>query len=103
MRRWQYNVIVTQNIGAIKYSVSDSVEEKGTILKRKELPVNVWSVCGKLTTIHEESRGSTKNNRYGYISTVYFDENLNKIEAVVIYRICTRDCPEGVWDFPFVI
>ena len=43
------------------------------------------------------------NSHYGYISTVYFDENLTKIEAVVIYGICTRDRPEGVWDFPFAI
>ena len=33
-----YNVIVTQNTGAIKYSVSDSVEEKGTTVKRKKPP-----------------------------------------------------------------
>ena len=53
-------MIVTQNTGAIKYSVSDSVEEKGTIMKRKKPPVNSWSVCEKLTIIHEESRSSTE-------------------------------------------
>ena len=37
------------------------------------------------------------------ISTIYFDENLTKIEAVVIYEICTSDHPEGIWDFPFAI
>ena len=36
------------------------------------------------------------NNRYGYISIVYFDENLTKLEALVIYGIRTRDCPEGI-------
>ena len=40
------------------------------------------------------------NSRYGYIS---IDENLTKIEAVVIYGMCTRDRPEVVWDFPVVI
>ena len=57
MRHWQYNVIVTQNTGVIKYSVSDSVEEKGTIVKKP--PVNVWSVCDELGIMHEESRSST--------------------------------------------
>ena len=38
-----------------------------------------------------------------YFSTVYFDENLTKVEAVVIYGRCTRDRPEGVWDFSFAI
>ena len=52
-------MIVTQNIGAIKYSVSDSVEEKGTIVKRKKPPVNVWSVCEELVIIHKESRSNT--------------------------------------------
>ena len=28
---------------------------------------------------------------------------LSKIEAVVIYGMCTRDPPEGIWDFPIVI
>ena len=32
---WQYNMIVTQSTGAIKYSFSDSVEEKGTIVRKK--------------------------------------------------------------------
>ena len=41
------------------------------------------------------------NSHYGYISAVYFDEN--KIEAVVIYGICTYDRPEGIWDFAFMI
>ena len=39
VQHWQYNVIVTQTTGAIKYSVSDSVEEKGTIVNRKKPPV----------------------------------------------------------------
>ena len=26
----------------------------------------------------------------------------SKIEAVVICGICTRDHPEGIWDFPFI-
>ena len=96
-------MIVSQNTDAIKYSVSDSVEEKGKIVKKKP-PVNVWSVCDELGIMHEESRSSTnKQSLYGYISTVYFDENLTKIEAVVIYGICTRDRPEGIWDFPFAI
>ena len=38
MQHWQYNVIVTKTAGAIKYSVSDSVEEKGTIVNRR----NCW-------------------------------------------------------------
>ena len=32
--------------------------------------------------------------------SIYFDENLTKIKAVVIYGICTRDRPEGIWNFP---
>ena len=44
MQHSQYNIIVTQNTGAIEYSVSDSVEEKGTIVNRKKPPVYVWSV-----------------------------------------------------------
>ena len=72
-------------------------------MKRKKPPVNVWSVCVELRIMHEESRSSTKNSCYGYISTVYFDEKLTKIEVVIIYGICTRDRPEGVWDFPFAI
>ena len=43
------------------------------------------------------------NGHYGYISIVYFDENLAEIEAVVIYGLCTRNLPEGIWDFPIVI
>ena len=94
-------MIVTQNTGAIKYSVSDSVKGKGTTVKRKKTPVYyVWSVCEELAIVHEEVQ---INSLYGYISTVYFDENLTKIEAVVIYGICTHDCPECVWDFPFAI
>ena len=68
---------------------------------KKKPPVNVWSVCDELAIIHEESRSSIQmNSCYGYISIVYFDENLTKIEAVVIYGIYTRDRPEGIWDFP---
>ena len=97
-------MIVTQNTGAIKYSVSDSVKEKGTTVKRKKLPVNVWSVCEELAIIHEESTsGTNKQSIWMYQYTVYFDENLTKIEAVVIYGIYTRDRPESVWDFPFAI
>ena len=59
VQHWQYNVIVTQATGVIKYSVSDSVEEKGTIVNRKKLPVHVWSVCEELAIKHEESRSST--------------------------------------------
>ena len=91
-------MIVTQNTGSIKYSVSDSVEEKGTTVKRKKSPVNVWSVCEELAIIYEESRSGTNKQQ-----SIYFDENFIKIEAVVIYGICTRDRPEDVWDFPFVI
>ena len=40
------------------------------------------------------------DSHYGYI---YCDENLTKIKAVVIYGRCTRDYPDGIWDFPFVI
>ena len=43
------------------------------------------------------------NNCYGYISIVQFDENLTKIETVVVYGMCTCDCSEGIWDFPVVI
>ena len=97
-------MIVIQNTGAIKYSLSDSVEEKGTTVKRKKTPINVWSVCEELAIIQEENPEAVQiNSLYGYISTVYFDENLTKIEAVVIYGICTRDRPEGIRDFPFVI
>ena len=64
----------------------------------------VWSVCEELATIYTKNPVAVQiSSRYGYISTVYFDENLTKIEAVVIYGICTRDCPEGIWDFPFAI
>ena len=90
--------------GPVTYSVSDSIKEKGTIVKRKKPSINVWSVCEDLAIIHKESRSNTnKQSLYGYISFVYFDENLTKIEAIVIYVICTRDCLVGIWDFPFVI
>ena len=59
MRHWQYNVIVTQATGVIKYSVSDSVDEKGTNVNRKKLPVHVWSVCEEFAIKHKESRSST--------------------------------------------
>ena len=53
---------------------------------------------------HEESRCSTNNHSlWIYISTVYFHDNLTKIEAVVMHGICTCDHPENVWDFPFAI
>ena len=35
------------------------------------------------------------NTCYGFVSIVYFDDNLTKIEAVVIYGMCARDHPEG--------
>ena len=71
---------------------------------RKKPPVNVWSVCEELAIIHEESRSSTnKQLLWIYQYCMCFDENLTKIEAVVIYGICTCDRPEGVWDFPFAI
>ena len=59
VQHWQYNVIVTQITGVIKYSFSDSVEEKGTIVNRKKPPIPVWSVCEELAIKHEESRSST--------------------------------------------
>ena len=40
---------------------------------------------------------------FAYINIVYFDENLSKIEAIVIYGMCTHDHPEDIWDFPVVI
>ena len=93
---------MTQNTGAIIYSVSDSVEEKGTIVKKKT-PVNVWSVCEELAIYKKNPEAVQINSRYGYITIVYFDENLTKIEAIVIYVMYTHDHPEGVWDFPFAI
>ena len=48
LRHWQYNMIVIQNTGAIKYSVSDSVEEKGIIVKKKP-PVNVPVVSARVS------------------------------------------------------
>ena len=47
----EYNVIVTQTTGAIKHSVSDSVEEKGTTVNRKKPPVHVWSVFEEMTIL----------------------------------------------------
>ena len=43
------------------------------------------------------------NSHCGYISIVYFDESLTRIEAIVIYVMCTHDHPEGIWDFSVVI
>ena len=81
----------------------DSVEEKGTIVKKKP-PVNVWSVCDELAIIHKESRSNTnKQLLWIYQYCVYFDKNLTKIEAVVKSGICTHDLQEGVWDFRFAI
>ena len=63
-----------------------------------------WLVCEELAIIHKESRSSTNKQLlwiYMYQYCMCFDETLTKIEAVVIYGICTRDHPEGVWDFPF--
>ena len=53
MRHRQYNAIVTQTTGVIKYLVSDSVKEKGTIVNRKKPPVHVWSVCEELALKYE--------------------------------------------------
>ena len=58
LRHWQYNMIVIQNTGVIKYSVSDSVEEKGTTMKKKP-PVNVpvvsvWRVGNNTRRIQEQ-------------------------------------------------
>ena len=61
VRHWQ--VIVTQITGVIKYSVSDSVEEKGTIVNRKKPSVHVWSVCEGLAIIHEESKLRSTNKQ----------------------------------------
>ena len=95
-------MIVTQTTGAIKYSVSDSVEGKGTIVNRKKLLVHVWSVCEKLAinTKNPESL-AVQINRYN--SILYFDENLTKIEAVVMYGMCTCYRSEGIWDTPIII
>ena len=85
-KHWQYNVIVTQTTGAIKYSVSDSVEEKDITMNRKKLPVHVWSVCEELAIIHKESRNST-NKQLLWIYQYY--TNLTKIEAIVNYGMCS--------------
>ena len=53
VRHRQYNAIVTQTTGVIKYLVSDSVKEKGTIVKRKKPLVHVWSVCEELALKYE--------------------------------------------------
>ena len=76
---WQYNVIVTQTTGVIKYSVSSSIEKKGTIVNKKKLPVHVWSVCEELAIKHEESRSTTNKQS---LCIVYFDENLTKIKQL---------------------
>ena len=62
--------------------------------------VSVWRV-GNIDTKNPDT--VQINGHYGYISIVYVDENLTKIEAVVIYGMCTRDPPEGIWDFLIVI
>ena len=36
------------------------------------------------------------NSHYGYTSIVYFDENLTKIEVVVMYVMHTPDRPKGI-------
>ena len=102
VRHWQVTA-VTQISGVIKYSVSDSVEEKGTIVNRKKPSVHVWSVCEGLAIIHEESKLRRTNKQlYGYISIVYFDENLTS-SCNLFYGMCTRDRPQDIWDFPVVI
>ena len=64
---------------------TDSVEEMDTIVKRKKLPINVWSVREELAIIHEEAR----NSHYMDISVLYIlmKKPYFKIEAVVIYGI----------------
>ena len=59
LRDWHHNVIETENTGATKYSVCDSVEEEGYNCERKKPPVKVWSVFEELAIIHQESRSST--------------------------------------------
>ena len=44
VQHWQYNVIVTQTTGTIKYSVSNTVKEKGTIVNRMKPPVHAGLV-----------------------------------------------------------
>ena len=77
-------MIVTQITGTIKYSISDSVKEKGTIVNRKKPPVHVWSMCEELVIIHKESRSSTNKQSLWIYQYCIFNENLTKIEAVVI-------------------
>ena len=69
-------MIVTQTTGAIEYSVSGSVEEKGTIDNKKKLSVHIWSVCEELAIIHEESKSSTNKQSLWIYSIVHFDEDL---------------------------
>ena len=72
-------------------------------VNRKKPSVHVWSVCEGLAIIHEESKlRSTNKQLYGYISIVYFDENLTS-SCNLFYGMCTRDRPQGIWDFPVVI
>ena len=62
VRHWQYNVIVTLTTGAIKYSVSDCVEEKGTTVNRKKPPVYVSAdgACeAQLTSVKNPNYSST--------------------------------------------
>ena len=85
MQHWQYKVIITQATGVIKYSVSNSVKEKGTIVNRKKLLVHVLSLCEELVIIHEESRSST-NKHFLWI----YDDKLTKIGGA---GMCARDHP----------
>ena len=96
-------MIVTQSTGVIKYLVSDYVKEKGTIVNRKKPLVHVWSMCEELPIKQKNSEAVQINSCYGYIIIVYFDENLTKIEAAVIYRMCTCDHSVGIWDFLVVV
>ena len=72
-------------------------------MNRKKPPIHVWPVREELVKNTRNPEAIQTNIRHGYISTVYFDENLTKSEAVVNYGICTRHCQEGVWDFPVMI
>ena len=55
------------------------------------------SACEELAITQGKNPEAVQiNSHYGYISIVYFDENLTKIKVVVIYGICTHDRPKGV-------
>ena len=84
MQHWQYNVIITQATGVIKYSVSNSVEEKGTIVNRKKLLVHVLSLCEELVIIHEESRSSTNKHFLWIYHAVLYILMINLLRSEVL-------------------